>query len=378
MENGKIIGILIGGIGLGAALGAGVTLQLKNKASKSASSAGGAQATCSIDGVQSNEGALFELDGQSFGREELPGDARDVLFQIQNQTYESTVNFTKELALRIALAKDGGKYDPAKLPPLKELLKADTISEEDMKKFFEANKQSIPPGTKYEQIKPQLEQFLVAQRVGETARQRIAELESKGRLKLLAKAPTSPVVNLKVDQYPNRGAPDAKVTLVEVSDYLCPHCRTVKPEVEQALKEFEGKVKFVQINFALNPNGLSGALTRGGFCAQKQSSEAFWKYHDKAFAVSLEAANAVSPDAAKEFNATAVTTAKDAGIDVVAFEKCLSSDEAKAAIAKTTAEMNAAGVSGTPSFFINNRKVSLAGGSLAQKLRAELEGSKAN
>ena len=372
-SNGKVIGVLVGGIGLGAVLGAAGMNLFKTKAGSRFAS--GAAGTCSVEGASNSSAALFELDGKSYSRDDLPTDVKDTLFQIQNQSFESTANFAKEVALRMALAQDSGeKVDATSLPQLKNLLKSDKVSDDELKKFYEANKQSIPPGTSFDQIKPQLEQFLVAQKVGEVARTRVAELQEKGRLKLLVTPPIAPVVQLNVEPYPSKGASDARVTLVEVSDYLCPHCRTMKPEIEEALKEHGSKVKFVQINFALRPQGLSGALARGGYCAQQQGGESFWKYHDKAFAVPLEAAQPVSPDANKEFTATATTAAKDAGLDVAAFDKCLNSDEAKKAVETASASMNALGVTGTPTFFLNNRKLTLGTVSIAQAIKTELDG----
>lgn len=371
MQNQKVVGVLVGGVLVGAALGAGVTMSLKKK-----SAMPGDYATCSVDGG-TTDAVLFELDGQKIKRDDLGTEARDVMYQIENQGYESKTNYLKEFALRYALAKDKDKAADIKdLPPLKTLLGADKISEDEMKKFFEANKKSLPPGTTFAQIRPQLEQFMLAQRVGDQARQKVTELESSGRLKLLVPPPVSPKVSLDVTGFPTKGAATAPVTLVEVSDYLCPHCRSIKPEVESVVQEFGSKIRFVQVNFALRPTGLSGALARGGFCASKQGEDGFWKYHDKAFQIPLEAAQSVSPDEAKEFNAHATTAAKDAGLDVAAFEKCLTSDEAKQFVDQTNTKMNSVGVSGTPTFFINERKVSVtAPGSLKNAVTAALEGS---
>lgn len=372
-SNGKVVGVLVGGVVLGAVLGAGITMQMKKKVAGGGSSAG--DATCSVDGGSSTTVQnLFELDGKTYAADQLPSEARDTLFQIQNQSFETTSNFARELALRLALAQEQ-KVDTAQsLPPLRTLLKVQDPPEADLKKFYEANKQSIPPGTTYEQIKPQLVQFMGAQKVGEAAREKVAELTNSGRLKMLVKPPVAPVVALPVDQYPSKGPADAKITLVEASDYLCPHCRSVKTEVEQVLKEHGGQVRYVQANFALRPQQLSGFLVRGGHCAQKQGNEQFWKYHDKAFEVPLEAAQAVSPDAEKEFLGHAVKAASDAGIDVKAFEACMATEEAKKWVESSNETLSGAGVNATPTFFINNRKISLGATTLAQAVKEALAG----
>lgn len=139
------------------------------------------------------------------------------------------------------------------------------------------------------------------------------------------------------------------------------------------MKEFGSKVKFVQVNFALHQDGLSGALARGGVCAKQQSDEAFWKYHDKAFEVPAEAAKAVSPDEAKEFSAHASKAAADAGLDTKKFDECLNAEATKKAVSDTVATYSASGVSGTPTFFVNNRKVTVGGqGALKKALQDAL------
>jgi len=234
------------------------------------------------------------------------------------------------------------------------------VTEADMKSFFESNKGSLPPGTTYDQVKGQLHQYLVAQKGGDIARKRIEDLESSGRLRLALVGPIPPLVSLKLDGYPTMGSPNAKATLVEVSDYLCPHCRHAHPDVQAVVKQYGSQLKFVQINFPLSPQGLSAALARGGICAQQQGgSETFWKYHEKAFAVPFEAMHAVSPNAEKEFNGHAEHIAQELGLNVPTFSKCLVDKKTEKALEETTEEMTKVGVGGTPTFFLNNRKVTL-------------------
>jgi protein-disulfide isomerase len=368
MSQNKVAGILVGGIVLGAVLGAGFMSQY-SKSKKGAELAG---ATCGIEGANPSAGAIFELDGKAYAADAFPTDVRDTLFQIQSQSYETTSNFARELALRVALATEQ-KIDISKnLPPLKTLLTVGEVSEEDMKKFYDANKQSIPPNTTFAQIKPQLQQFLVSQKVGEQSRVKVTELTSAGRMKLLVPAPIAPVVNLPLDKFPSKGPADAKVTVVESSDYLCPHCRTIIPEVAKLIKDHPGDVRFVQANFALRPQQLSGALARGGYCAFQQGNDAFWKYHEKAFAIPMEAATPLTPDANKEFEGQAVKAAQDSGLDVPGFQKCISSEASKKAVDDQNAMLTGAGVAGTPTFFINNRKVTLGATTLTQAVQTAL------
>jgi protein-disulfide isomerase len=211
----------------------------------------------------------------------------------------------------------------------------------------------------------------------EQVRLEVENFEKKGRLKILAKAPVAPLVNLELTGLPFKGAENSKVVVVEASDYLCPHCRHAIDEVEKVLKEYSGKVKFVQANFALRPTGLSGALVRGAWCANKQGNDAFWKYHEKAFAVPQEAATPVSPNTEKAFADTAIKVAQDAGINVKDFETCLASEDSKKGMEANNSKLTSVGVTGTPTFFVNNRKIG-APGNLSSAISAEIEKISAN
>jgi protein-disulfide isomerase len=368
MSNGKMVGFLVGGVCLGLVAGTVITMAVVKSPSAQSSSATAA------DALSSGTTPIFEVDGKRLTREDLPSDVQDQLFQMQNQMHEATTAAVKEVGLRIALSTDkkldtkGGKA----LPELRSILDSKKVTEAEMRAFFDANQKSLPPGTTFEQVRPQLEQFMQQQQSGDQVRQEVAKLEEKGRLKVLLKAPVAPIVQLDLNGLPYRGADSAKVVVVEASDYLCPHCRHAVEDVEKVLKEYGSKVKFVQANFALRPAGLSGVLVRGAFCANKQGNDQFWKYHEKAFAVPLEAANPVSPNTEKAFADTAVKAAQDAGLNATEFEACLASEDAKKGVETANAKLTAVGVTGTPTFFVNNRKIG-SPQNLASAVAAELE-----
>ncbi|MFZ9519116.1 MAG: thioredoxin domain-containing protein [Silvanigrellaceae bacterium] len=368
MSNGKMIGFLVGGVCMGLVAGTVVTMAMVKTPSAQSSSVGAA------DALSAGNTPIFEVDGKRLTREDLPSEVQDQLFQMQSQMHEATLASLKEVGLRMALAADkkvdtkGGKS----LPELRTLLEGKTISEAEMRAFFDANQKSLPPGTTFEQVRPQLEQFMQQQQSGDQVRQEVAKLEEKGRLKVLLKAPVAPFVQLDLTGLPFRGSESAKVVVVEASDYLCPHCRHANEDVEKVLKEYGSKVKFVQANFALRPTGLSGVLVRGAYCANKQGNDQFWKYHEKAFAVPLEAANPISPNTDKAFADTAIKAAQDAGLNAAEFEKCLAAEETKKSVEAANAKLTSVGVTGTPTFFVNNRKIG-APQNLASAVAAELE-----
>jgi protein-disulfide isomerase len=158
---------------------------------------------------------------------------------------------------------------------------------------------------------------------------------------------------IHLDGSPSKGPADASVTVVEFADFECPHCR----ELYEALPAIEAKypqVRFVYKNFPLtqiHPWAETAAI--GARCAYEQSPDAFWKVHDAIF----ENQDVISPENVWD---KLVSFASQAGLNGDTFKACLSSSDAQKAVDAEHAEGVAAGVSSTPTAFVNGRP--LAGG----------------
>lgn len=296
-----------------------------------------------------------QVNGKTVKEDQLPTDLRSEIFERRNEAHHGIERALKAYGVRLALAQEKDKnVKPENVPPLEQLLPVPAPSEADLKKVYEENKNRLPPGTTYDAVKDQVKEFVTAQARQKAIETKLNELEKSGKLKVLVQAPTAPKVNLDLAGYPARGPAKASTTVVEVADYLCPHCQQTQPEVEAMMKELGNKVRFVQVPFALRPDGLSGTLARGAFCAMKQGDDAFWKYHETAFKMTSEQKLAVGEPAntakAKEF-------AQKAGLDLGKWEPCLDSAEAKKLVADSNVKMEAAGVQGTPVFFLNGQRL---------------------
>ena len=160
---------------------------------------------------------------------------------------------------------------------------------------------------------------------------------------------------LHIDGNPSKGPASARVTIVEFSDFECPHCR----ETHKVLESVEGHYPQVRLVFKdfpltqLHPWAETAAI--GGRCAYNQSPDAFWKIHDQIFD------NQDSISTANVWDEL-VSFAGQAGLDSDAFKACLSSPDAKAAVEANHADGVALDVNSTPTLFINGRL--LVGGDL--------------
>lgn len=155
---------------------------------------------------------------------------------------------------------------------------------------------------------------------------------------------------LHPDGNPSKGPADARVTIVEFSDFQCPHCQ----QFYRALKNVEPNYTQVRVVFkdyplvAVHPWALTAAL--GARCAYIQSPDAFWMVHDAIFENQELISSENVWDKVLEFTTRA-------GLDKDTIKSCMSGPEAKKAIEANVADGMAVQVNSTPTIFVNGRLV---------------------
>lgn len=174
----------------------------------------------------------------------------------------------------------------------------------------------------------------------------VAAADSKGS-KPAADHSGSPIPITKDD--PSWGNADALVTIVEISDFQCPFCSRVNPTLKK-IKETYGPEK-VRIVWKHNPlpfhkeAGPAHEASQAVFAAG--GNEAFWKFHDLAFANQKELTEA-------NFDKWAA----ESGVDVAKYKAERAKDSVKAKIKADLDSNRKIGATGTPAFRINGVTVS--------------------
>jgi len=162
-----------------------------------------------------------------------------------------------------------------------------------------------------------------------------------------AAGPPSPVVpesiELSVGNAYAKGGTGARLVLVEFSDFQCPFCaRHARQTLPQIQREYvdTGKVRYVMRNLPLesiHPDAVRAAAAAE--CAGDQGK--YWQMHEKLFG-NQQALGA----------ADLARYAQEAGVEADAFKKCLDADAHGAKIRQDLADAQAAGITGTPTFFL--------------------------
>src|SRR3989338_11114828 len=78
-----------------------------------------------------------------------------------------------------------------------------------------------------------------------------------------------------------KGSVNAKVTIIEHSDFQCPFCGRAAPTVKQVLAAYPNDVKLVYRHFPLPSHSQAQKAAEASECAAQQGN--FWEYHDKLF-----------------------------------------------------------------------------------------------
>jgi protein-disulfide isomerase len=157
---------------------------------------------------------------------------------------------------------------------------------------------------------------------------------------------------MKLDGEPSRGPTDAKVTVVEYSDFECPYCASAWETFEKEVyPQYKDKVRFVFKQMPLSqihPWAEDAALATE--CALLQGNDQFWKLYDGLFGQQRQ----ITKD---NVTAKVEEIATTAGLDVPALKDCLAGKKTLDAVKADQAEAASVGVNSTPTFFVNGRRV---------------------
>jgi len=153
--------------------------------------------------------------------------------------------------------------------------------------------------------------------------------------------------NIDLTNVASRGRPDAPITIVEYADFQCVYCRASQESIDQALREYEGKVRLVFKHYPLDAHPWAGDAALLSECARRQKPEVFWKLHDFYFENSGGATRENILEKTQE-------ALKGEGIDIEKLNKCYLEKEAGPVIKKSLDEGRSIGVRGTPAFVVND------------------------
>jgi protein-disulfide isomerase len=165
-----------------------------------------------------------------------------------------------------------------------------------------------------------------------------------------------------------RGAADAPITIMSFSDYQCPYCIRSEPVLAEVLKRYPDSVRLIHRHFPLDSiHPFARPASEAAMCADEQGK--FWEFHDAIFALEgrLDASSFLAIGGELE-------------LDLEALGQCLEDHRYEKFVRDDLLAGQAAGVTGTPAFFVNG--IALKGArdadDLSRVVDSELSRMKAN
>ena len=151
-------------------------------------------------------------------------------------------------------------------------------------------------------------------------------------------------VQINIQGAPFLGQENAPVVIVAFSDFECPYCGTVGALFDEVLAKHPKEVKIVFKQFPLAMHKLAQSAALASLAAHRQGK--FWQYHDLLFE------NQKSLSEAKY-----VELAKKLGLDLDKFNKDYKAPVNQQTLERDMADAQLAGVRGTPTIFVNGRRL---------------------
>lgn len=164
---------------------------------------------------------------------------------------------------------------------------------------------------------------------------------------------------------PSKGNKEASVAIVEFADFQCPHCKVASGILDEISKEYGDKIVVYFKQFPLNAHNQSMSAAVATLAAHNQDK--FWPMHDLVF----ENQRSLAADSYEKF-------AGRIGLNMAKFKTDLKSPMIAGAITRDRQEGEAAGLTGTPTLYINGRQYQggIDKAAIIAAIEAELEAVK--
>lgn len=188
-----------------------------------------------------------------------------------------------------------------------------------------------------EKVKPRIIAQLKSEKQRGVYRNFVNELKKQAKVEIKMSRPR---VEVSADDDPFHGPKDAPITIIEFSEFQCPFCKRTLDTLDKIKETYKGKVKHVFRDFPLSFHKQAPKAAEAANCAGEQDK--YWEYNRKLF----DHQRALQEDKLKSY-------AKELGLDSSKFDSCLDSGKYAAEVAKDMRDGSAAGVTGTPAYFIN-------------------------
>lgn len=283
---------------------------------------------------------LATVAGQSITAAMLSEQLKPVIYKLRMNVYEaekSTLDRTVNDLLLMAEAKQRN-VGPEEIMRAEITDKIRHPTDADVTKFYEENKARIKGDLAANRAN--IVAYLDQQEQERLSLALVESLRAKANIRFLIAEPEAPALTISNGNGPSRGDVNAPVTVVEFTDFQCPACAAMHPVLEEVLKFYGNRVRFVIRHFPLTMHANARKAAEAASAAHAQGK--FFEY----IAVLFQHQDALDIASLKKY-------AAELGLDRARFDAALDKGVYAAEVQRDITDGESYGIEGTPTIFIN-------------------------
>jgi protein-disulfide isomerase len=265
---------------------------------------------------------------------------KPVIYKLQLDTYQIASAALSRTIDDVLLIAEANKRNvvPEEIVRTEITEKLHHPSDAEIAKFYADNKASIPADLS--SASTQIAGYLQQQEQTRLEQALSDRLRKGAQIRVLLAEPVQPAQTINIEGAASRGDVNARATLVEFTDFECPACAAMQPVLEEVLKTFGDRVRFVVRNYPLSKHPHARKAAEAAAAAQAQGK--FFEYTSLLF----KRQSALDLASLKKY-------ASELGLDRTRFDAELDSDKYAAVVRHDMDDALTYGVEGTPTIFIN-------------------------
>jgi protein-disulfide isomerase len=278
--------------------------------------------------------------GQPLKAESLLERLKPIIYRMRLEAYELTKQQADQLVNDNLLLAEASRRQigPEEIIRAEISDKLRNPTEEEVAKFYNENKARI--SGELNSVRNSVANYLQEQSRERLEQDLSARLRKNADIRWLISEPAQPVLNISVDDDPGRGEAGAPITIVEFTDFQCPACAAMHPVLEEVLRSYGNKVRFVVRDYPLNQHENARKAAEAANAAHAQGK--FFEYA----ALLFKNQKALDVPSLKKY-------ATEVGLDRARFDAALDRGIYAAEVKKDIEDGEMYGIGSTPTIFVN-------------------------
>jgi protein-disulfide isomerase len=278
--------------------------------------------------------------GQPLKAETLLERLKPIIYRLRLEAYELAQQHTDRLVDDMLLLEEAKhrRIGPEEIIRTEISDKVRKPTEEEVTKFYSDNKARISGDLN--SVRNQVAAYLENESRQRLEKDLSARLRKSVNIRWLITEPAQPIQSISVDDDPARGDANAPVTVVEFTDFQCPACAAMHPVLEEVLKSYGNKVRFVVRDFPLSQHEHARKAAEAANAANAQGK--FFEY----ITILFKNQKALDVPSLKKY-------ASELGLDRARFDAALDRGVYEPEVSKDVTDGEMYGVGSTPTIFIN-------------------------